>query len=105
MSGRMEFDLRFPRAREQSAECRDGGAVFRILVLGDFSGRNSQSGAAPRAITSAPLVRVDVDNLPLVMRRLAPRIDVALPRAWPASGVESPSPQRPRTYNGSASTR
>ena len=81
MSGRMEFDLQFRRPQGRRSGERDETSPFRILVIGDFSGRSSRTEPAPRAAASAPIVRVDVDNFGQTQRRIAPRLDLA-----PASG-------------------
>ena len=51
------------------------GSVFRLALLGDFSGRASKGEAATgKALAGRKPLRVDVDNLDTVLERLAPRI-------------------------------
>ena len=67
MAGRLQFDFS-PQA--PSAPRRGRGAL-RVLVLGDFS---AQPVAERAPLSLRPTLRVDVDNLDTVMRRLAPRL-------------------------------
>lgn len=70
MSKRMNFDLGFgPRGLPP----REDGAPMRLLLLGDFSGRPA-SERLP--LPTRPTLRVDVDDLPKVMARIAPRVTV-----------------------------
>jgi type VI secretion system protein ImpC len=67
MPGRLEFDLGFGRAGRP----RDESKPMRLLVFGDFSG----AAAAERPpLASRPTVRVDVDTIDDVMKRLSPRL-------------------------------
>ena len=69
MPGRLEFDLNLgPTGRP-----RDDSEPMRLLVLGDFSG-NAAAKRPP--LGSRPTLRVDVDNVNDVMRRLSPRLSV-----------------------------
>jgi type VI secretion system ImpC/EvpB family protein len=65
----MEFDLAFGRPGRQ----RDEDEPMRMLVLGDFSGRPA-SERAPLADRRA--LRVDVDTLDDVIRRINPRVQL-----------------------------
>lgn len=69
MPGRMEFDLAFGRPGRQ----RDEDEPMRMLVLGDFSGRPA-SERAPLANRRA--LRVDVDTLDDVIRRINPHVQL-----------------------------
>lgn len=67
MAQRLEFDLSFgPRGRP-----RDESEPMRLLVLGDFSGKPT---AERPPLASRSTMRVDIENLDDVMRRLAPRL-------------------------------
>ena len=63
-----------PSPRRQRDADDDGAAPFRIVVLGDFSGR-------PRAergpLSERRPVRVDIDNFETVFARLAPVAEIA----------------------------
>jgi len=63
----MEFDVEFGRRGGR----RDEEDPMRMLVLGDFSGRPAPERTP---LASRPILRVDVDTLDDVMRRIAPRV-------------------------------
>ena len=70
MPGRMEFNLSLSRqAGPRISSISDRGPM-RLLVIGDFSG---QPAAARPALAQRPTLKVDIDNLDDVMRRLMPR--------------------------------
>jgi type VI secretion system protein ImpC len=69
MPGRLEFDLGFGRAGRR----RDDDEPMRLLVLGDFSGK---ALAERPPLASRPTLRVDIDTIDAVMKRLAPRLSV-----------------------------
>ena len=75
MPSSIELNIgQMPSPRRQRASDDDDGAPFRVLVLGDFSGRP----AAERAPLGERLpVRVDIDNLDAVFARLAPAARIA----------------------------
>ncbi len=74
MAGRMEFDLGFGGSR-RTARPRDDDEPMRLLVVGDFS----HAPVAERPpLADRPTIRVDIDNLDDVMRRLAPRATLAV---------------------------
>ncbi len=52
----------------------DDETPFRILVLGDFSGRANRGVRQPRDIAERRVVSVDRDNFDGVLRRLAPSL-------------------------------
>ena len=62
-----------PRRRKDAAD-DDGIAPFRILVLGDLSGR---SRAEREEVRERRALRVDIDNFESVFARLAPRVAIA----------------------------
>jgi type VI secretion system protein ImpC len=64
---------RVPSPRRQRAG-DDGDAPFRIVVLGDFSGRPR---AERQALAQRRPVRVDIDNFESVFARLAPVAEIA----------------------------
>ena len=71
MAGRMDFEFNLGRdIGPAPARRRDG--PFRILVVGDFSGRDAQAPGEQRPIA------VDIDNFDTVMAGLAPRVTLPL---------------------------
>lgn len=74
MPGRMEFSFASPRSEGKRI---DDGRPFRMLLVGDFS----HLPAAERPPLGArPTHRVDGDNFKVVLRRLAPRLELAQAR-------------------------
>jgi type VI secretion system protein ImpC len=69
MPGHLEFDFGFGRAGRPRAE----DEPMRLLVLGDFS---AKAAAERPPLASRPIMRVDVDTLDDVIKRLAPRLSV-----------------------------
>src|SRR3954467_8519189 len=69
MAGRLEFGVGLCRGAGRGEE----GEPMRLLILGDFSGKRLDERAP---LASRPIVRVDVDNVEDVMRRIDPRITV-----------------------------
>ena len=67
MPERLVFDVSFGRAGRR----RDDGEPMRLLVLGDFSGK---AATERPPLASRPTLRVDVDSLDDVMRRVGPRL-------------------------------
>ena len=67
MPERLTFDVGFGRARRR----RDGDEPMRLLVLGDFRG---DAVADRPPLANRPTLRVDVDSLEAVMRRLRPAL-------------------------------
>ncbi|MDP1535191.1 MAG: type VI secretion system contractile sheath large subunit, partial [Rubrivivax sp.] len=82
MPSRMQFEAQFSRSGSGGAPRRRDDAPLRILLLGDFSA----SAAAERApLAQRPTLRVDLDNLDGVMRKLAPRAQIAIGGAGAAT--------------------
>lgn len=73
MPGRMEFEFRF--SRPATPQPRRVGGPFRILILGDFSGRSNRGIVeAPDDLAGRSPLAFDVDNLEQVLARLDPRL-------------------------------
>jgi type VI secretion system protein ImpC len=70
MPGRLEFDASFGRRGGQ----REESEPMRLLVLGDFSAKPVEERAP---LASRPILRVDVDNVEDLMRRVDPRANSA----------------------------
>ena len=62
-----------PSPRRQRSDDGDGVAPFRVVVLGDFSGRPR---AERGALAERRAVRVDIDNFEAVFARLAPIAEI-----------------------------
>jgi len=75
MAPSVVFDIgRVPSARSVREGVQDDGAPWRIVVVGDFSGRP----AAQRPPLAERLgLRVEVDNLDAVFARIAPEVEIA----------------------------
>ena len=82
MPGPLEFEFRFARPDGQPARRRDAESPFRILVIGDFSGREPDTEAG--RLEDRPLIPVDIDNFDRAVARLAPR--AAISPGGPDSG-------------------
>jgi type VI secretion system protein ImpC len=67
MPAHLQFDIRAGTAAR--ARRADDGAPMRLLLISDFGGRTQRETLASRR----PL-RVDIDNVDTVMRRIAPRL-------------------------------
>jgi type VI secretion system protein ImpC len=72
-NGRMQFESRFGRVSGPGAA---GEQPFRILVLGNITGR--ESGQRTKPLAQRKPLQVDVDNLQQVFARLAPHLDLTL---------------------------
>lgn len=77
MKSRVEFSIGLGRAdgsldQQQPRE----ETPIRILVLGDFTGRNSKAKGDNSAIIQRTPKRLDIDNFDQVLGKLAPRLDL-----------------------------
>ncbi|MCC6535894.1 MAG: type VI secretion system contractile sheath large subunit [Burkholderiales bacterium] len=79
MPGRMQFDFSFSQPGARRRARSEDEAVFRILVMGDFSGREPGSQPDTNALSSRGLLKIDLDNFEQVMRRLHPRVALSPP--------------------------
>ena len=78
MSSRLDFD--FSSSAGRPGRKRKDADPFRILILGDFSGRASAAAADSSPGSDTPRIfAIDVDNFDDVLSRIAPT--VALPAA------------------------
>ncbi len=91
----MDMEFVIGRAQQKAASAGDDGpgSLFRVLVVGDFSGRASRQAHQDTPPTFTP-VSVDLDNLDAVLARLAPQIQLHLPQA-----PEAPLRFSPRTLD------
>src|SRR5438128_1737964 len=77
MAGRMEFESRFSPPGGRPAPRRRSRGPMRILVLGDFSGRqNRRLAEAGTGLTGRRILTLDVDNFEEVLKNLSPRLDL-----------------------------
>lgn len=75
MAGSMEFNFAIrPTGSGPAGRGAAQAQPMRILLIGNFSGR--QGVAAAASLATRPTLRVDVDTLPELMRRLAPSVPV-----------------------------
>ena len=70
MPERLTFDVGFGRPGRRG----DGAEPMRLLLLGDF--RGNAPGERP-PLASRPTLQVDLEMTDAVMRRLAPRLNLA----------------------------
>ncbi len=79
MPGRLEVDWASREKASVSTAPADEDRVFRILVVGDFSGRGRSSRPeSGSALSARRSVGVDVDNFDDVLARMAPRVNLDL---------------------------
>lgn len=79
---RTEFEFSFgPRSQSTPAPAPiDPGAPFRILVIGDFSGRASR-GVLEADLAQRPVLRADIDTLDTLFTALGAAVRIATPAA------------------------
>ncbi len=65
------------RAAQASTEI-DPGTPFKILVVGDFSGRNSRDAHEPDSVGTRKLHAIDRDDFEQVLATLAPEVRIRL---------------------------
>lgn len=86
MSGRMEIDFQYAQPQMQREYQPSEDDPFRILVVGDFSGRANRGALEVGAtLAERPLLSVDVDNLESRLFGFSPRLQ--LPLGEQAEGV------------------
>ncbi len=73
MVGRLEINVTAGRQGEKPGR-RPPTQAMRLLLLGDFSARPAHERPA---LAARPTHRLDIDSLPAVMQRLAPRVPAA----------------------------
>ena len=77
-NGHIQFDLSFGRHR-QTTSPRQSDEPFRILVLGNLSGRSTAQSKV--ALAERKPIYVDIDNLDRIFARLAPYLECSLDAA------------------------
>lgn len=82
MSAGVDMSFVIGRAKPASAGQaeEDSGSLFRVLVLGDFSGRSSRRSDRDAPPTFKP-VAIDLDNFDRELARIAPQLELELPQA------------------------
>src|ERR1051325_5166221 len=70
MAGRTELEFSFGKGKQPGRRRTDadGEVSFRLVILGDFSGRGSADDSGP--------IPVDVDNVDRVLARVAPAFEL-----------------------------
>ena len=74
MSGGLNFDFQF---RKPDSARRSGDSRMRILLLGNFRGVRPEGGG----LSDPKIRKVDVDEFPALLEKLAPRLSLRLPGA------------------------
>ncbi len=75
MPGPREFEFHFGRPEDRPQPRRATHGALRVLVMGDFSGRDASR--QPSDLASRPIIPVDVDSFDDAMLRLAPRLELS----------------------------
>jgi type VI secretion system protein ImpC len=82
----MQFDFTFSKPRAPWRRQTDADNPFRILVMGDFSGRQARDHCDAQGIATRPILAVDLDTFDKVLSKLAP---CARLREMASSGEET----------------
>lgn len=77
MAGRVGFEVNLAGAGAPRDALLRRSDTMRILVLGDFSGRNEPAVRSPMDLASRPILPVDLDNFDAVLGRLSPGLGLA----------------------------
>ncbi len=89
MAGRLDFTFNFTQPQHSERTRPHQDQALRILVLGDFTGRENRGVMQAGDVAARPLVAVDVDNFDDVMFRFAPQLNLPLgERAVASESVE-----------------
>lgn len=82
MSSGIDMSFVIGRAKPAGAasQTQQPGSLFRVLVLGDFSGRTSRRSEQDAAPTFKP-IGVDLDTFDSVFQRMSPSLRMQLPQA------------------------
>ncbi|HXI56461.1 MAG TPA: type VI secretion system contractile sheath large subunit [Polyangia bacterium] len=85
MAGRMEFQFQFAGKKQRPA-FGSGQAKLRLLLVGDFSGRQARGASEPAPdLARRPVVSVDLDGFDQAMGKVAPVL-------LPVPTADSPTP-------------
>lgn len=82
MSSGMDMSFVIGHAKPDAARSSDdaNGSLFRVLVVGDFTGRASRHAERDAPPTFKPAV-VDIDSFDGLLARMAPQLELELPQA------------------------
>ena len=80
MSSGPDMSFVIGRAQPSGGQQQESGHLFRVLVLGDFSGRASRKSAQDTAPIFKPMV-VDIDSLDKMMQRLDIKLHLQVPQS------------------------
>jgi type VI secretion system protein ImpC len=72
MPGRIGFEVNLGGARNAGAATSARSESFRILVMGDFSGRRNRGLEAVAELGSRPILPLDLDTFDATFARIAP---------------------------------
>lgn len=88
MSGRMEFDFHFSRPQPRSTPRAADDTPMRILILGDFSGRENRGLVETgSALAQRRTLAIDADNFEDQLRRISPRLCLPLGNAGAVTNI------------------
>jgi type VI secretion system protein ImpC len=77
MADRFEFAFGPKGSAKPAARRVEPDEPFRLLLIGDFSGRGASTRDPAVPLERRPVLRVDIDNVDQVLARLAPSLQLA----------------------------
>jgi hypothetical protein len=93
MPGRIGFEVDFSRSSGAPARRGTRHEQFRILIMGDFSGRG-QGATDPQATSSVRTMAVDLDSFDATLARCGPKIRLGVRHHWRCgSRTDVPQPR------------
>ena len=79
MSELIEFSFMNAAGRSRPAVKKSADSAMRILILGDFGGRNNRGVSDnDKSAADRTIVQVDIDNFAAVISRIAPKLQLQL---------------------------
>lgn len=76
----MSFVIGHAKPDAPRSDAGEEPTLFRVLVIGDFSGRSSRRSQQDAPPTFKPVV-LDIDNFDATLARIAPQLELTLPQA------------------------
>ena len=76
MPGRLSFEFHLGRAQPTAKSHRSDDGPMRMLIIGDFSGRQGSPDTPRRVLSERRPIRVDVDTLDTRLRELEPTLRI-----------------------------
>jgi type VI secretion system protein ImpC len=77
MSGRTRFEIGFGANRRDQGAAHESQCALRVMVLGDLSGRSTQSAETAQGLSGLRARTIDVDNFEAMLGRVAPTITLS----------------------------